>query len=106
LKASKIRGLKTIIAVDRWPDRISLAQELGATHGRNTTAPDFDLAKEVKGITGGYGTTITIDTTGDVKLMSDGVDATAARGQMIYIGASPAGCEPVVNIRQIQQVSP
>jgi Zn-dependent alcohol dehydrogenase len=61
--------------------------------------------KEIKDITAGRGTSITVDTTGNVKLMIDGIESTASRGQMVYIGASHVGSEPMVNIRQILQVS-
>lgn len=43
---------------------MDLAEKLGPTYGLNTTSPDFDLVNEIKKITVGQGTSITIDTTG------------------------------------------
>lgn len=86
---------------------MDLAKTLGATHGLNTTSPDFSLMNEIRKITAGQGTNITIDTTGHPGLMEDGLDSTATRGQMIYLATLPmGGTEPTVKIRQFHRVSP
>ena len=67
------------------------AQNLGATYTINTSDADSagDLIQKIKGLTDGEGTSITIDTTGVPKLIEDGVQFTAQRGQFFFIGVPP-----------------
>jgi threonine dehydrogenase-like Zn-dependent dehydrogenase len=91
-QASKIKGLKTIIGIDRIPERLELAKSLGATNvSDNSTG--LDIVKEIKGLTGGRGTTITLDCVGDIGVITDGFEATAKLGQMILVGSTPLGSE-------------
>ena len=47
------------------------------------------LTEEVRGITGGIGTTITVDCSGAVPLITQGVEFTANQGKMIMLGVPP-----------------
>jgi Zn-dependent alcohol dehydrogenase len=80
---------------------------LGATHTINTNDADpiQDLIQEVKGVTGGEGTSITIDTTGVPKLIEDGVQFTARRGQFFFIGIPPPTTMLPVDVRSMIGVS-
>ncbi|POS78361.1 hypothetical protein DHEL01_v203242 [Diaporthe helianthi] len=95
LMAAKIRGCRTIIAIDRIPSRLELATSLGATHAVNTSLLTKSLTNEIMTITGGTGTTITVDATGVVPLIQEGVEFTANQGKMILLGLAPtdAGLE-------------
>ncbi|KAJ8071411.1 hypothetical protein OCU04_001732 [Sclerotinia nivalis] len=86
-------GLSAIMvrAVDRISSRLELAKSLGATHTINTNEVDF--ATEVKSITEGVGSTITIDTTGSVPLVQTAVDITAKMGKIILVGVPPLTAE-------------
>ncbi len=53
----------SLIAVDILDNRLQLAQEIGATHTLNATAPDF--LKNVQDITGGRGADIVFEVTGN-----------------------------------------
>jgi Zn-dependent alcohol dehydrogenase len=64
-----------------------LAKSLGATHGINTSSI-ADLPAEVRQITGA-GTSITIDATGVVPLIQQGLEFTANQGKMILLGVAP-----------------
>ena len=88
-QAAKIRGCRQIIAVDRVESRLKLAEELGATHSINTSPPDFNLVAEIKRITDGNGSNVTIDATGVVPLIKDGLEFTSNAGKMILMGAPP-----------------
>lgn len=91
LMAAKVRGVKTIIAVDRVPERIALAKELGATHGIDTSAYEDNaiLISSVQQCTpDGLGPSVTVETTGVAKLTSTGIDFTRPRGTIIQIGTS------------------
>ncbi|KAL3440362.1 chaperonin 10-like protein [Aspergillus insuetus] len=87
IMAAKLRGCQTIIGIDRVPARIELAKSLGATHGINTPSI-ADLPAEVRQITGA-GTTITVDATGVVPLIQQGLEFTANQGKMILLGVAP-----------------
>lgn len=87
---AKVVGCKTIIIIDRVKDRLELAKKLGATHAIDTNGmTDLnDLVKKVREITGGWGTTITMDATGVLPLIEKGIEFTARRGQYIQVGSA------------------
>ena len=55
----------------------------------NTSSPDFNLVSEIKRITNGNGSTVTIDATGVVPLIKDGLEFTSNAGKMILMGVPP-----------------
>lgn len=63
-----------------------MARGLGATHGINTSL--VDVVAEVRKVTGA-GTTITIDATGVVSLILQGIEMTANQGRIILLGVAP-----------------
>jgi Zn-dependent alcohol dehydrogenase len=86
---AKIAGCKTVIVIDRVQQRLNLAEELGATHAINSTGMGLDdLVAEVRKLTDGYGTSITVDTTGVLPLIEKGIEFTARRGQYIQVGST------------------
>lgn len=89
IMAAKLRGVKTIIGIDRMSERIALAKELGATHGVDTTGVD-DLSSIVPKVQEStphnIGPTITIDTTGLSSLVEAGIAFTAPKGRIIQVG--------------------
>ncbi|SLM33872.1 related to zinc-containing long-chain alcohol dehydrogenase [Lasallia pustulata] len=95
---AKVKGAKTIIGVDRIASRVELAKSLGATHVLNTSDPDLDLVQEIKKITQGAGTTVTVDASGNVGLITKGLEATAKGGQMILVGLMPMDAELNVHL--------
>lgn len=68
--------------------------KLGATHGINTSKVS-SLVDEIRKITQETGSTITIDGTGVMPLIQQGLDFTANQGKMILLGVAPmtAGLE-------------
>lgn len=95
MQGAKIRGCRTIIAIDRIVSRLELAKSFGATHVINTSFLTGGLVKEIKNITRGSGTSITVDATGVVSLIQEGVEFTANQGKFILLGVPPmdAGLE-------------
>lgn len=95
MQGARIRGCRTIIAIDRIASRLELAKSFGATHGINTSFLTEGLTKEIENITGGTGTTITVDATGVVSLIQEGLEFTANQGKFILLGVPPmdAGLE-------------
>ncbi|OQV09754.1 Alcohol dehydrogenase GroES-like domain-containing protein [Cladophialophora immunda] len=93
--AAKMRNCQVIIGIDRLESRLEMAKTLGATHVINTAGLNKPLADVVHGITSGSGTTITVDATGVVALIQQGIELTANQGKMILLGVAPmdAGLE-------------
>ncbi|MFC8088507.1 NAD(P)-dependent alcohol dehydrogenase [Streptomyces sp. NPDC057301] len=85
-----------IVAVDRVGERLSLAKELGATHTVNAT--EADLGEALAEITGGQGADGVVETTGNVGVLRQGVDALAARGTLVVVGAPPFGTEVALDV--------
>ncbi|MGW6905131.1 NAD(P)-dependent alcohol dehydrogenase [Streptomyces sp. NPDC054940] len=85
-----------IVAVDRVGERLSLAKELGATHTVN--AAEADLGGALAEITDGRGADGVVETTGNVGVLRQGVDALAARGTLVVVGAPPFGTEVALDV--------
>ncbi|ELS58657.1 NAD(P)-dependent alcohol dehydrogenase [Streptomyces viridochromogenes] len=94
--AAALTPATTIVAVDRVAERLALAEELGATHTVN--AAEADLGEALAGITGGQGADGVVETTGNVDVLRQGVDALAARGTLVVVGAPPFGTEVALDV--------
>ncbi|MER8010604.1 MULTISPECIES: NAD(P)-dependent alcohol dehydrogenase [unclassified Streptomyces] len=94
--AAALTPATTIVAVDRVTERLLLARELGATHTVN--AAQEELGEALAGITGGQGADGVVETTGNVGVLRQGVDALAARGTLVVVGAPPFGTEVALDV--------
>ena len=100
--AARVAGAATIIAVDLLPQRLALAKELGATHMIDGSAAD--VVAQIVAITGG-GVRYALDTTGNVKVIRDAIDALCAGGTCGVLGASPRGTELSIPIVPFMSLS-
>ncbi|MET7654637.1 MULTISPECIES: NAD(P)-dependent alcohol dehydrogenase [unclassified Streptomyces] len=94
--AAALSPATTIIAVDRVAERLELAKELGATH--TVDAGQATLGEAVAEITGGQGADGIVETTGNTAVLRQGVDALAARGTLVVVGAPPFGSEVALDV--------
>jgi aryl-alcohol dehydrogenase len=94
--AAALTPATTIVAVDRVGERLALAKELGATHTVN--AGEQDLGEALAAITGGQGADGVVETTGNVGVLRQGVDALGARGTLVVVGAPPFGTEVSLDV--------
>lgn len=94
--AAALTPATNIVAVDRVGERLELAKELGATH--TVDAGEADLGEALAGITGGQGADGVVETTGNVGVLRKGVDALAARGTLVVVGAPPFGTEVALDV--------
>ncbi|MGW4869870.1 NAD(P)-dependent alcohol dehydrogenase [Streptomyces chartreusis] len=94
--AAALTPATDIVAVDQVAERLSLARELGATHTIDATGTD--LAAALADITGGRGADGVVETTGNVGVLRRGVDALAARGTLVVVGAPPFGTEVALDV--------
>ncbi|MFE1838975.1 NAD(P)-dependent alcohol dehydrogenase [Streptomyces sviceus] len=94
--AAALTPATTIVAVDRVGERLALAKELGATHTVDAAAEN--LGEALAAITGGQGADGIVETTGNVAVLRQGVDALGARGTLVVVGAPPFGTEVSLDV--------
>ncbi|WP_327319877.1 NAD(P)-dependent alcohol dehydrogenase [Streptomyces sp. NBC_01235] len=94
--AAALTPATTIIAVDKVAERLALAKELGATH--TVDAGQAALGEAIAEITGGQGADGIVETTGSTAVLRQGVDALAARGTLVVVGAPPFGTEVALDV--------
>jgi aryl-alcohol dehydrogenase len=95
--AAALTPATTVIAVDKVAERLHLARELGATHTVNADEVE-DITEAVRELTGGQGADGVVETTGSVFVLRKGVDALAARGTLVIVGAPPFGTEVSLDV--------
>lgn len=94
--AAALTPATTIVAVDKVGERLELARELGATH--TVDAGRTAIGEAVAEITGGRGADGVVETTGSTAVLRRGVDALAARGTLVVVGAPPFGSEVALDV--------
>lgn len=87
--ASALTPATTIIAVDRVPERLSLARELGATEVINVA--EVPVGEALRELTGQRGVDRALDTSGHVDTISATVASLAVGGKLALVGAPPFG---------------
>lgn len=99
LMAAKAVGGGTLIAVDRVPQRLALAVELGATH---TILADgqTDVVARIREITGG-GAHCSLDTTAVSAVLRQALDCLGPLGRCGFVGGAPAGTTVEVDVRDM-----
>jgi aryl-alcohol dehydrogenase len=85
-----------IIVVDRVPERLALARELGATDVVDTSGAD--LGDALAELTGGRGVDRILDATGVPGVISAGIASLAAGGVFAFVGAPPFGTTVPVDV--------
>ncbi|MFE4964750.1 NAD(P)-dependent alcohol dehydrogenase [Streptomyces sp. NPDC056660] len=94
--AAALTPATTVVAVDRVAERLELAREVGATHTVDATRESVPEA--VQRFSGGHGADGIVETTGSVAVLRQGVDALAARGTLVVVGAPPFGTEVPLDV--------
>nr|WP_310524916.1 NAD(P)-dependent alcohol dehydrogenase [Polymorphobacter sp.] len=94
LMAAADLGCAPLIAVDKNPQRLELATELGATHTILADGANLMLAlREILPT----GVDYIVDTTGVGPIIRAGTEALAAQGQMIMLAVTPPDTEITIN---------
>ena len=86
IMAAKIVGCKNIIAVDIVPEKLKLAEEIGATHTINGKEA-ADVVEEIKTITNG-GADFSIETTGLPEITNQALYSLKILGTCAVVGVS------------------
>jgi aryl-alcohol dehydrogenase len=99
LMAAKAVGAGILIAVDRVPERLALATELGATH---TLLADgqTDIVARIREITGG-GADCSLDTTAVSAVLRQALDGLGPLGRCGFVGGAPVGTTLEVDVRDV-----
>jgi aryl-alcohol dehydrogenase len=83
IMAARVAGATTIIAVDRNPNRLAMAERLGATE---TVQPDDGLARLLRKATRG-GAQYALDTTGVPDVIAEGIGGLCSTGVIGLVAA-------------------
>jgi 2-desacetyl-2-hydroxyethyl bacteriochlorophyllide A dehydrogenase len=81
---AKLSGADTLIAVDVRDSRLSLAQELGATHVIN--AAKEDVHERVMSLTDGQGADVVIEASGVPAVAADAVAVARVKARVVFLG--------------------
>lgn len=98
IMAAKMRRCGTIIVVDLNPERLKLAQELGATHALN--GADKDVVGQIHEITDG-GADYAIDAVGVVQVILNTIACTRAGGHIVLLGLDALGKDIPIPLEQL-----
>jgi aryl-alcohol dehydrogenase len=98
--AAHLVGAGRIVAIDRLPQRLELARELGATD--TIFAGDEPVTAQVMALTGS-GVDTALDTTGVLPVMRQAIDVLAPRGYCGFVTAPWDGRELGVPVRNLLQ---
>ncbi len=99
LMAAKAVGATTVIAVDRVPERLTLATQLGATHTVLADAT-VDVVARIREITG-RGADCSLDTTAVSAVLRQAVDCLGPLGRCGFVGGAPVGAKVEMDVRDM-----
>ena len=88
LLGAKLRGAKTIIAVDVQESRLEFAKRQGATHG---VLNSLDVVKDIRAICPPVGVDFAVECTGCKSVIRDMIDVLGTRGKGATVGAPGFG---------------
>jgi Zn-dependent alcohol dehydrogenases, class III len=89
MAAAKIRGARTVIAIDLQDSRLELAKKLGATHGVNGGAKD--VVEQIRKICPPVGVDYAVDCTGVPAVIRTMIDCLGTKGRAATVGAPGFG---------------
>lgn len=95
LLAAYVAGCATIAVVDVNPDRLALAEELGATHTFNPA--DGDPVEAIRALNG-RGVHRALDCSGVPGVLRQAYDSTMPLGKTAAVGSPPAGTEVGIDV--------
>ncbi len=84
IMGARLAGAGTIIAIDRDPQKLEWARDLGATHTVN--AAEVDTVEAVQELTGGFGADVVIDAVGRPETWRQAFYARDLAGTVVLVG--------------------
>jgi aryl-alcohol dehydrogenase len=101
LMVAKISGCNPIIAVDVHEHRLTLARELGATHGINHTGRT-DVLDEIRALTGG-GVRFSLETSARPIVFREAIEALMPAGTCVLLGSARGGTDASFDMKFLQE---
>jgi aryl-alcohol dehydrogenase len=98
IMAAKIAGATKVIAVDVNPERLALAEELGATHTVNSR--EVDAVATIMAITE-RGADFSLECSGRAEVLRQAIDCLGFFGTCGIVGATPEGTEVAVDVNGV-----
>lgn len=89
VQGARLGGARRIIAVDRYEEKLKMAERLGATDVVN--ASEVNVVEAVRDLTGGLGVDHALEVVGLPSLVRQAVECLAVRGTATVVGVPPAG---------------
>jgi S-(hydroxymethyl)glutathione dehydrogenase / alcohol dehydrogenase len=89
IQAAAMRSAYPIIAIDKFQEKLHLAKSLGATHAIN--ASHSDPAKAIMDLMQGSHLDVTVDNTGNPKVIEQCYGLTSDQGRTILVGVPKIG---------------
>ncbi|MCM3118076.1 galactitol-1-phosphate 5-dehydrogenase [Neobacillus sp. MER 74] len=86
IQFAKIMGATQVIAVDVAPDKLELAEQLGADICLNSR--ELDAALKIKKLTGGKGVNVAVETAGVVQTQEQCLRIAKKKGRVLYLGTA------------------
>jgi aryl-alcohol dehydrogenase len=96
IMGARLTAASRVVAVDIRPDRLKLAQELGATH--TVDAGECNVPEAIRDLTGGEGADFAIETSGRLPVLADAIASLASAGTCVVVGAPPLGSTIPVDV--------
>jgi aryl-alcohol dehydrogenase len=96
LMAAMLTPANRVIVIDVVPERLALANELGATHIVN--AATDDSVEAINEITGGRGADRIIEASGNTSVLKQALTSMATDSIVAIVGAPPFGSEVAVDV--------
>ena len=102
IMGAQLTGAQQIIAIDRMPQKLELAQQFGATDLIDAT--EVDPIETVRKMTAGRGADVTFEAAGVPQLQADCVEAARPGGKAVLVGLSAMGSStPLSGARLVRQ---
>ena len=84
IAGARLAGARTIIAIDRDPQKLSWATEFGATHTIDAT--NTDVVEQIQEYTGGFGADVVIDAVGRPETWKQAFYGRDLAGTVVLVG--------------------
>jgi S-(hydroxymethyl)glutathione dehydrogenase/alcohol dehydrogenase len=102
IMGAQLAGAQQIIAIDRVPPKLDLAQQFGATDVID--ASQVDVVERVRDMTAGRGADVTFEAVGMPQLQADCVEAARPGGKAVLVGLAAMGSStPLSGARLVRQ---
>ena len=92
VQGARLRSATTIISVDIVPEKLDIAEEVGATHTIDPS--EEDVVEHIREITDG-GADYAFEIVGNPEVAEQAVDCLAPTGQAVLVGVPPAGKQEI-----------